>query len=213
MKILVFNNIDILSDDFVNRCEKFLPQWRKEQMLSYKFLKGKIQNGLAYVLLVRLLIDECGRDVVLRNLPDFSYNEHEKPFLKNYPDLFFSISHCKTAVAVALSRQPLGIDIEDVTRYKKNVAAYVSNDDELKKINESEHQEFSFIELWTKKEAVFKYNGTGITDDIKNILHNIDCQLYTKLFGDKYVSIATSEILPSDVFNDIFVKINDLDFI
>ncbi len=213
MRILIFNNIDTLNDDFTSRCASFLPEWRKEQMLRYKFPKGKIQNGLAYVLLVRLLIDECGREHVLNNLPEFSYNEHGKPFLKNYQDLFFSISHCGTAVAVGLSKQPLGIDIEDVTRYKKNVAAYVSNDDELKKINESEHQEFSFIELWTKKEAVFKYNGTGITDDIKNILHNIDCQLYTKLFGDKYVSIATSEILPSDVFNDIFVKINDLDFI
>ena len=213
MKILVFNDIDILNDDFVNRCEKFMPQWRKEQMLSYKFLKGKIQNGLAYVLLVRLLIDECGRDVVLRNLPDFSYNEHEKPFLKNYPDLFFSISHCKTAVAVALSRQPLGIDIEDVTRYKNNVAVYVSNDDELKKIKESEHPELPFIELWTKKEAVFKYNGTGITDGIKNILDNIDCQLYTKFFDKKFVSIATKEVVTTDVFNDISVDISDLDFI
>lgn len=213
MRILIFNNIDNLNDDFTSRFASFLPEWRKEQMLRYKFPKGKIQNGLAYVLLVRLLIDECGREHVLNNLPEFSYNEHGKPFLSNHPDLFFSISHCNTAVAVGLSKLPLGIDIEDVTRYKKNVAAYVSNDDELKKINGSEHPEFSFIELWTKKEAVFKYNGTGITDDIKNILYNTDCQLYTKLFDNKSVSIATKEILSSDVFNGVFVKINDLDFI
>lgn len=212
MKILIFNDIDALNDDFINRCKDFLPTWRKDQMLRFKFRKGQIQNGLAYLLLVKLLCDECG-DGVLENLPEFSYNEHEKPFLKNYPDLFFSISHCQTAVAVALSNSPIGIDIEDVTRYKKNVAAYVSNDSELKIINESERPEETFIRLWTQKEAVFKYYGTGITDDIKNILENIDCQLYTKKIDNKFVSIATKEICPDDIFDDIFADINDLNFI
>lgn len=213
MRILIFNDIDALNDDFVNRCEKFLPSWRKEQMLRYKYLKGKIQNGLAYVMLVRLLIDECDRDYVLKNIPEFSYNEHGKPFMKNYANLYFSISHCKTAVAVALSNQPIGIDIEDVTRYKDSVAAYVSNDDELKMIKESEKPVLPFIELWTQKEAVFKYEGTGITDGIKNILNNIDCQLYTRFFDDKFISVATKEICSSDVFDNIFVNLSDFDFI
>lgn len=182
-------------------------------MLKYKFLKGKIQNSLAYVMLVKLIIDERGDEYVLKNLPEFSYNEHEKPFLNNYPDLFFSISHCKTAVAVGLSNQPLGIDIEDITRYKDSVAAYVSNEKELKMIQESEHPENAFIKLWTQKEAVFKYNGTGITDDIKGILNNIDCQLYTKFLGDKFISIATQETCPHEVFDNVFIKLSDINFI
>lgn len=181
-------------------------------MLKYKFQKGQVQNGLAYVLLVKLLCDECGNNV-LKNLPEFSYNEHEKPFLKNYPEWFFSISHCQTAVAVALADSPIGIDIEDITRYKNNVAAYVSNDSELKKINENEHPEEVFIRLWTQKEAVFKYNGTGITDDIKNILDNLDCQLFSCKFDSKYISVATEEMCSEDVFTNILVNINDVDFI
>lgn len=212
MKVLVFNNISTLGDDFINRCKSFLPAWRKDQMLRFKFQKGQIQNGLAYVLLVKLLRDECG-DGVLKNLPEFSYNEHEKPFLKNYPKWFFSISHCQSAVAVALSDSPVGIDIEDITRYKENVANYVSNDSELKNIKENEHPEEAFIQLWTQKEAVFKYNGTGITDDIKNILNNIDCQLYSYNFNDKFISIATNEICQKDIFDDLVVNIYDLDFI
>lgn len=212
MKILIFNNIDTLGEDFINRCEDFLPKWRKDQMLKYKFQKGRIQNGLAYVLLVKLLRDECG-DYVLENLPEFSYNDHEKPFLKNYPERFFSISHCQTAVAVALADSPVGIDIEDITRYKENVATYVSNDSELKKIKEDSHPEEVFIRLWTQKEAVFKYNGTGITDDMKNILNNIDCQLFSYKFGNKFISVATNEICTEDVFSNIFVNIGDIDFI
>lgn len=212
MKILVFNNIDTLGDDFINRCKGFLPEWRKNQMLKYKFQKGQVQNGLAYVLLVKLLCDECG-DIVLKNLPEFSYNEHEKPFLKNYPEWFFNISHCQTAVAVALADSPIGIDIEDVTRYKNNVATYVSNDLELKKINEDAHPEEVFIRLWTQKEAVFKYNGTGITDDMKNILNNIDCQLFSHKIDNKFISVATKETCSGDIFTNIVVDIDDFDFI
>jgi len=182
-------------------------------MLKYRFLKGKIQNGLAYVMLVMLLISECGEREVLNNLPEFSYNEHEKPFLQNYPDLFFSISHCKTAVAVGLSRLPLGIDIEDIARYKDNIVSHVSDESEVGLIQESEHPEMAFIKIWTQKEAVFKYRGTGITDDIKNILNNIDCQLYTKLIGDKFVSVATQETCANDIFDNIFIKLSDLYFI
>lgn len=213
MKLLIFNDIDSIDDDFVHRCERFLPLWRKEQMLKYRFLKGKIQNGLAYVMLVMLLISECGEREVLNNLPEFSYNEHEKPFLQNYPDLFFSISHCKTAVAVGLSRLPLGIDIEDIARYKDNIVSHVSDESEVGLIQESEHPEMAFIKIWTQKEAVFKYRGTGITDDIKNILNNIDCQLYTKLIGDKFVSVATQETCANDIFDNIFIKLSDLYFI
>jgi len=212
MKVLVFNDIDALNEDFVNRCKEFLPAWRKAQMLKYKFLKGQIQNGLAYLLLVRLLCDECGRSHVMKNLPEFSYNEHEKPFLKNYPTLFFSISHCKTAVAVALSDSPLGIDIEDVTRYKENLAAYVSNDLELKIINGNEHPEEPFIRLWTQKEAVFKYDGTGITDNIKNILEDTDCQIYTKKLDGKFISIATQENCSEEIFDNILVGRSHLFF-
>lgn len=205
MKVLVYNDLDTLDDDFVNRCVALLPEWRRSQMTRYKFRKGQIQNGLAYLLLVRLLRDEYG-DKVMRDLPEFCYNEHGKPFLKNYPETYFSISHCQTAVAVATSRLSLGIDIEDIKRYKENVAEYVSNDVELKRIKESGAPEEVFVRLWTQKEAVFKLAGTGITDDIKNILYNIDCQLYTTKIGSKILSIATNEHCREDIFEGIDVR-------
>lgn len=212
MNILIFNNIDTLGDDFVNRCNVFLPAWRKEQMLKYKFRKGQIQNGLAYVLLVKLLCDECGQNV-LEKLPEFSYNEYEKPFLKNYPGWFFSISHCQSAVAVALSHSLLGIDIEEITRYKERVAAYVSNDFELKIINDNDHPDEAFIRLWTQKEAVFKYNGTGITDDIKNIINNVDCQIFTERLDNKFISLATNKDCKEKYICKVVTNINDIKFL
>ena len=44
------------------------------------------------------------------------------------------------------------------------------NEEECQQIFSSPNPDAAFISLWTKKEAVFKLKGTGINDDIKEIL-------------------------------------------
>ena len=53
----------------------------------------------------------------------------------------------------------------------------------------------AFIEIWTQKEAVFKLLGTGITQEIKDILTKYDGNLYTWKFGDKVLTVATRKEL------------------
>ncbi len=167
MKIYLVKNIDAFDESFVEKCMTFFPKWRKEKMLRYKHLKGRIQCGLGYVLLIHALREEG----VFREMPEFSYNEHNKPFLKNYPKWHFNISHSKTAVCCVLSRQEIGIDIEEVGVYKESLAAYICNVKELESLHNSENKADDFYRLWTRKEAVFKMIGSGITKDIKDILN------------------------------------------
>ena len=166
MKIYLVKNIDTFDKSFVEKCVTFFPKWRKEKMLRYKHLKGQIQCGLGYVLLIHALREEG----VFKEMPEFSYNEHDKPFLKNYPGWYFNISHSKTAVCCVLSRKEIGIDIEEVGEYKESLAAYICNDKELESLHDSENKADDFYKLWTRKEAVFKMIGSGITNDIKDIL-------------------------------------------
>lgn len=166
MKIYLVKNIDTFDKSFVEKCITFFPKWRKEKMLRYKHLKGQIQCGLGYVLLIHALREEG----VFKEMPEFSYNEHDKPFLKNYPGWYFNISHSKTAVCCVLSRKEIGIDIEEVGEYKESLAAYICNDKELESLHDSENKADDFYKLWTRKEAVFKMIGSGITNDIKDIL-------------------------------------------
>ena len=92
---------------------------------------------------------------------EFLYNEHGKPYIEGGP--FFSISHCKEAIAVALDDQPIGIDIESIRRFDPELVTRTMNDSEQALIAASDHPERAFTRLWTQKEAILKMQGTGIT--------------------------------------------------
>lgn len=187
MKIYFVKITDDFNDSFIETCASFFPSWRKEQMLAYKHFNGKIKNALAYLLLIKALREEG----IFECLPEFYYNEHNKPFLKNYKGWYFNISHCKTAVCCVLSREEVGIDIEEIKEYKEQLAAYISNEEELKALHESVKQAEDFYKLWTQKEAVFKLIGTGITKDIKNIMKTENIHVISKKCDNIWMSVAT----------------------
>ncbi len=185
MKIYYINGIDVFDDNFIEECSTFFPQWRKDKMLSYKFLNGRLQSALAYILLIKALREEG----VFRDMPEFYYGEHNKPYLKNYPDWHFNFSHCKNAVCCVLSREEVGIDIEEVGIYKESLAEYICNGEELMKLHNNDNQADAFYKLWTQKEAVFKMLGSGITKDIKNILDK-DVDIKSYKIGNMWLSVA-----------------------
>ena len=140
-----------------------LPQWRREKALRYRHFSGQAQCTLSYILPLEAL----NREYNITALPTFVENEHGKPSLQEYPDIHFNLSHCRSIVACAVDDTPVGIDVEDLGRYSERVARYCMNDDEMSQIGSSD---LIFTRLWTQKEAVFKLQGTGIRDNIKDIL-------------------------------------------
>ncbi len=74
-------------------------------------------------------------------------------------DLSVSLSHSENALAVAVSRAPVGIDIERVkVPRSEKFAAYIMNEAELAEYENipPEQREERLIEIWTAKEAIFK---------------------------------------------------------
>lgn len=71
-----------------------------------------------------------------------------------------SLSHCKGAVAAAVSKRPVGVDIEplDDPRYRQKLIDYIASDAENKMIEGMSMQE-GLCKLWTRKEAAFKRDG------------------------------------------------------
>ena len=101
---------------------------------------------------------------ILKNkyIGDYHLKEYGKPISNNK---YFNISHSDGYIALAIDQVPVGIDIENIRNAEEDLRNYISNDEEKKYIHDDE----SFFEVWTNKEALVKANGNGINQEINTI--------------------------------------------
>lgn len=157
---------------------------RREQALRYRHELGQRQCVLAYLLLKRALREEFG----ITDNPVFIYGEHGKPVLADYPDIHFSLSHCREAVACVVGSRPVGIDVESVRPLKESLVRYTMSETEQQKIFGAENPALMFTRLWTMKEASLKLTGEGLRDHLSTVLEG--CELGFETFvstGERYV--------------------------
>lgn len=163
--IYIFDEMSIISEEEINRLLPLVSDERREEALRYKHLFGQFACLNSYVML-REMLESKGYTHPFR----FGHNEHGKPYLIDYPEIHFNLSHCKNGIAVAVSDQPIGIDIEGYRQVSDSLIRYTMNEEEQRIIRESDDPVRTFTEYWTKKEAVFKLRGTGITHDLHGLL-------------------------------------------
>lgn len=153
------------TDAEVARLLSWEPKFRCQQALKYKHLFGQFACLKSYELLWLLLKDEG-----ICKPPLFRVDSNGKPFLKDYPNLFFSISHCKEAISAVIDTHPVGIDVEYYRKYSTALLERTMNKKECDIIFSSPYPSCQFIQFWTQKEAVLKLRGTGITHNLHNVL-------------------------------------------
>lgn len=183
---MIYVREDIWDFDLESSLREISEQ-RREQALRFKHEQGRRLCVLAYLLLKQGLREEYG---IMEN-PVFEYNEHGKPSIVGHPEIFFNLSHCKEAVACAISDQPVGIDVESVRSYKERLVRYTMNDEEVRDIETSEQPDTTFIRLWTMKEATMKLVGTGISKDMKSVI-DTDRYKYTTVDRQRYIYTVCS---------------------
>ena len=162
--VYIFDRLDQYTDEAYEKHLSSLPAWRRKKALQYKKLDDRKRSVLAFVLLQHALREEYG----ITEIPEFVYNEFGKPSLPNL-SIHFSLSHCKDAVACAVSDHNIGIDVENILPYNPDVARRVCTAAELEMLEQSENKEADFIKLWTMKEAIYKFDGRGLTMSFKEI--------------------------------------------
>ena len=69
-----------------------------------------------------------------------------------------------------MSDSPIGVDVEAFRSFSDGLLNKSMNSSEKTAILASEEPQEAFASLWTRKEAVFKLLGTGITDNLHGIL-------------------------------------------
>lgn len=140
---------------------------RRVYAMKYRQLIDRVLSVEAYRLLCQGLREEYGIDA----LPELVYSSHGKPLLKDYPSIHFNWSHCRKGVACVLNDSPVGIDIEEVPAVvDEDMIRYCFSKAEQEDIRSAADGPLRFAEWWTRKEAVLKLTGEGLTADLPGLL-------------------------------------------
>jgi phosphopantetheinyl transferase len=105
---------------------------------------------------------------------EISYGVNGKPFLSGFPELQFNMSHSGHILAFGFTwNRAIGVDIEDQLRSVNRVPMekFLFTADELAILNsvpDKQRQE-AFINSWTRKEALLKATGEGLTRSMNEL--------------------------------------------
>lgn len=120
------------------------------------------QSRMARKLLRIGLINEYGiiEEEVIRNISG-------KPSLKENREIMISIAHCTHAVTVILSRNRVGIDIENLRKFDAYAAKRILSDEEQEVLERHGSLDEDFFRYWTLKESYIKALGCGFSYPVK----------------------------------------------
>ena len=119
-----------------------------------------------------------GREFRYREVRSFSslrfgQGEHGKPYLPDYPQVHFNLSHSGNRVMCVVSAHACGCDVERIDRRQKQI------DMVIRCLAESEQRlaaasAVHFYRIWTLKESILKLSGEGIVIPLNSFEVSLD---------------------------------------
>lgn len=143
---------------------------RREKAMRFTFEKDRKLSVAASLLIARGLT-EYGireRDTV------YSYGRYGKPYLKDYPEIHFNVSHSGSMAAAAFSRGEVGCDIELIRPYDEDVASLCFTPGEREAVMKAEDSALAFTRLWCIKESFLKALGPGLGGGMQSFSAAVD---------------------------------------
>ncbi len=174
MKIYMVNVEDI-DDKQIDKLCLLINSDKSYKIKKFTNKKDKIRSVIGEIL-IRTVIEEelCygeSKDI------KFEKNKYGKPYIKEYPQFNFNISHSEDIVVGAIDNQPIGIDIEKVkTINYEGIAREFFAEGEFNYIikDSLDNKLERFYKIWTLKESYIKCCGQGLSLPLKSFSINID---------------------------------------
>lgn len=113
------------------------------------------------------------------------------PYLAAHPELHISVSHSRRLAALAVSRHPVGIDVEEWRDNLPRVLPRVLSDTELAAW--SDHP----LEAWTAKESLYKIAGIPGADfaaDLHIDRHTNTATVRDALYALHFITIGVTTL-------------------
>jgi 4'-phosphopantetheinyl transferase len=157
-----------LSADELQRAERFVTARDRERFVV---ARGGMREILAH---------EVG---ISPGKIEFHYTKHGKPELIP-PAIFFNLSHSQNRAALAISSGcEVGIDIEAIRPLKEDIAANYFSRGEIAELDglPPDDRLAGFYRCWTRKEAVLKALGEGLSRPLDSFEVSIALELPARL--------------------------------
>ena len=160
--LYVFDEIDELDDDFLGQFIPFLPEERREKVFYYRFPRDRKLSAVVYLLLRLALMEKYG----INEPVVFAYGKNGKPFLRDYPNIHFNLSHCHSAAVCVIADTEVGVDVQEIAPVSDDLARRVLSVEEYSGYKASLRPDELFCKMWTAKESRLKRTGRGIGCDL-----------------------------------------------
>jgi len=154
----IFDDFPALGGNFIEENIRHMPHSRQEKCARYRHDSDKEACIVTYLLLLKGLWEHYG----VESAGEFYYSRHGKPYLRDHPHIFFSLSHCKHGAACALADVEIGVDIQDVRPFDIRLARRVCSEGEMRKLSASKDPAKLFCRLWAEKESYAKAEGASV---------------------------------------------------
>jgi len=173
MEIYVAKILDINEENLNELC-LLIDSEKKCKVEKFINKKDKIRTLIGEILIRTIIIENLKIDN--RHIR-FNKNQYGKPYLKEYPNFNFNLSHSGDYVLCAIDDKPIGVDIEEIKHMAfKEIAKNFFTTKEFQYIvmEDSKFQLDRFYEIWTLKESYIKCCGQGLTMPLKSFSIEID---------------------------------------
>ena len=152
----VFNRVsleNLLPAEELEKAQRFLHQQDRQRYI--------VRKHVLRLLLARVLGINPGQ-------LDFQVTANKKPCVQG---IEFNVSHSNNYIVILLASLPAGIDIEYINPLFQfeDLMELCFNPEEQEFIRKASNPLVNFYTLWTRKEAILKATGEGLTDDIPNV--------------------------------------------
>ena len=173
-----------------NGLETLFPTSRLDEITACSNEVVKRQKYYVWRLLEYALSRTFGYKISALELQKNAHGKWETP------KCFFSLSHSGNALAVAVSRTPVGVDIEKINGQKTQFLEKILTENEREQLCLEEEKTAFLVRKWSEKESIFKTLNEArfLPAKIQTREHSV-CSTTVEIAGEEYVlSVATEHL-------------------
>lgn len=181
MNSVYFLTLNLFYDEDIFRRLILLLSEKEQKAIELYINNNDKQLSLFSKLLVRLLASNFLH--ISNSEIEFHKEDQGKPYIVKHPEFFFNISHSDNAIAVCISENRVGIDIEKIRKIDLQILNRVFSKEEQEYIYENRYLvNKRFFEIWTQKEAYIKMLGEKIKPSFLKSINIFDLKILENMY-------------------------------